>query len=461
MTRKIDQAALEDLSKNFDGEILLPDHPAYDEARQVYNKMIDRRPAVIAQCAGTEDVVRAVRFGLDLGLEIAVRSGGHSVAGWGVTDGGLMVDLRHMNAVEVDPEARIAHVAGGATCGDVARACEPYNLVTTGGTVSTTGVAGFALGGGWGYLSRKFGLACDNLLSVELVTYDGGIIVASQEEHPELFWALHGGGGNFGVATKFTFRLHPLPVATMALLIFPPEEGPKVVRSVRDLFEAGAPDELNVELGYLTAPPEEFVPPHLVNRLSLLVNAFYAGSESEARKALAPLFELGPEGEMIAQMSYADIQSAFDSQAGFRYYGSAELLPALPDEAVERFCYRALDMIVPSASVQTISSWGGAIARQAGDWPMASRDATWLVYPFGQWTDASDDERGIAWVRALGSDMAPYAADGTYINLITDEGRKRTIASYGGEANYRRLAAVKARYDPDNIFRLNHNIRPD
>jgi FAD/FMN-containing dehydrogenase len=460
MTGMLDMVDVEVLREHIDGTVLVPGHPEYEDARTIFNAMIDRRPAVIARCLGPADVVQAIRFARHHDLEIAVRSGGHSVAGTGLTDGGLVIDLRAMNDVEVDAHARTMRVAGGATWGDVDRACQPHGLATTGGRVSTTGVAGLTLGGGSGWLERLFGLACDNLLAVELATADGRIVTVSETEHPELFWALHGGGGNFGVATALTFALQPLAVTTLALLVFPAELGPSVVGRYRDLFESGAPEELGGGILYVTGPPEEFVPDHLVDELIVLVAGVFAGSEAEARRVMQPLFELGPVGELVAEMPYADIQSALDDPPGYRNYWSAEHLSSLPDEAVTAFCDRAFDMVVPSPSQHLLLPWGGAVARPPGDWPVANRHAIWCVHPLGLWEDPRDDARGIAWARALGADMKPFAAGGGYLNFTADEGRDRIVAGYGGTEKYRRLAAVKAEFDPFNVFHLNHNIEP-
>lgn len=393
MAHQINQAALDGLRKGFSGQIIVPGDPGYGEARTVFNAVIDRRPGVIAQCANVNDVVRALHFGRDCGLEIAVRGGGHSVAGKALTDGGLVIDLRRMNAVSVDPAARTALVAGGATMSDLDRATGPHGLATTGGRVSTTGVGGFTLGGGSGWLDRKFGLACDNLLSVELVTADGRIVRASDDENAELFWALHGGGGNFGVATSFTFRLHALPSVTAALLLWRPEAGPEVLRAYRDFIES-APDEIGGGLIYLTGPAEQFVPAHLVGKLALAVLVVYAGPEAEARKVAAAMLARGHEGEMIAEMPYADFQCMLDDPPGFRNYWSAEYLDALPDQAIDLFCARANDMIVPSASQHVLFPQGGAVARGPAAYPVPWRHAPWVVHPFGLWQDPADDARG-------------------------------------------------------------------
>jgi FAD/FMN-containing dehydrogenase len=455
---QISSAALDELRRGFEGDVVLPDDPAYDEARTIFNGMIDRRPGIIAQCAGVEDVVRAVRFARDLDLEVAVRGGGHGVAGKSLTDGGLVIDLRRMNDASVDPDARTVTVGGGATMSHLDRATEPYGLATTGGRVSTTGVGGYTLGGGDGWLSRKMGLACDNLRSVELVTADGSVVRASEEEHPELFWALHGGGGNFGVATSLTFALHALPTVTVALLLWPADAAPDVLRAYRDFMES-APDEVGGAALYLTAPPEAFVPERLVGSLVFAVLIVYAGPEAEARENIAPLLALGHEGEVIANMPYAELQCMLDDPPGYRNYWSAAYLDALPDAALDRFCARAHDMIVPSPSQHVLIPQGGAVARGPEHYPIPWRKAPWCAHPFGLWEDPADDERARRWARAIRSDLEPWSSGAVYLNFIGDEGEARLVAGFGRE-NHERLARVKAQYDPDNLFHLNHNIRP-
>ncbi|MGH9013765.1 MAG: FAD-binding oxidoreductase [Acidimicrobiia bacterium] len=446
------------LRDGFAGELILPGSPSYDETRTIFNAMIDRRPAVIAQCESVQDVARAVRFGRERGLEVAVRGGGHGVAGKALTDGGIVIDLRRMNTVVVDAEARTATVGGGATMSHLDRAAEPHGLVTTGGRVSTTGVAGLTLGGGNGWLDRRFGLACDNLLSVELVTADGRTVRASENEHPELFWALHGGGGNFGVATSFTFRLYSLPSVTAALLLWPSDAGPDVVRAYRDFMES-APDEVCGGLMFVTGPPEEFVPRHLVGNLSTMVLIVYTGGEAEGRQAVAPMLQLGHEGEMIAEMPYAELQCMLDDPPGHRNYWSATYLESFPDEAVERHCASAADMIVPSPSQQALAPQGGAVARGRADYPISWRQSPWFVLTFGMWEDPTDDERAKQWAGNVRADLHPWASDAIYLNFIGDEGQDRVVAGFGPE-NYKRLAAVKTEFDPDNLFHLNHNVKP-
>jgi len=458
VSTQLTPASLAELRTGFAGQVIGPGDAAYDEARAVFNAMIDRRPGVIAQCANTDDVVRAVRFGRERGLEIAVRGGGHSVAGRALTEGGIVIDLRRMHAVSVDPAARTATVGGGATMGHLDRATQAHGLATTGGRVSTTGIGGFVLGGGSGWLDRKFGLACDNLLAVELVTAAGSVLRVSANEHPELFWALHGGGGNFGVATSFTLRLHELPSVTAVLRLWRPEAGPAVLRTFRD-FMASAPDEFGAGVLFMTAPPEPFVPAHLVGRLACAVLLVYAGPESRARELAAPMLALAHEGGLIAEMPYAQLQCMLDDPPGYRNYWSAEYLVALPDEAIERFSARALEMLVPSPSQHVLFPQGGAVGRAPDSHPLPWRHAPWVAHPFALWKDPSDDDRVRRWVRNVRADLEPWSSGAVYLNFIGDEGQDRLDSGFGRE-HVARLGKVKAQYDPENVFRLNHNIRP-
>jgi FAD/FMN-containing dehydrogenase len=458
MANSIDKTSLEDLRSSFSGEIIIPGHSSYNEARKIFNAMIDKRPGVIAQCANVEDVMRAVSFGRESGLEIAVRGGGHSVAGKGLTDGGLMIDMRQMNGVAVDTATRTVTVGGGATMGHLDRATGLYGFATTGGRVSTTGVGGYTLGGGDGWLARKMGLACDNLLSVDLVTADSSLIRASENENPDLFWALHGGGGNFGVATSLTFRLHELSMVTVWLLLWRPEAGPDVLRAYRD-FMVSAPDEVGGGSIYLTAPEEEFVPEHLVGNLALGVLIIYAGPEGKAREVVAPMLSLGHEGDFTGELPYSDVQGMFDDPPGYRNYWSAEYLDSFPNEAIDLYCNRASEMIVPSPSQQVVIPQGGAIARGPSHYPIPWRSAPWCVHPFGLWENPSEDDIGRKWVKNIRNDLNPWVSGATYLNFIGEEGEVRVVAGFG-EENMAKLSKVKAQYDPNNLFRLNHNIAP-
>ncbi|MFI1710025.1 FAD-binding oxidoreductase [Streptomyces griseoruber] len=451
-------AALAALREELSGDVFAPDDPGYDEARTVFNAMVDRRPAVIAQCVDEADVVRTVRFARDLDLPVAVRGGGHSVAGSALGDGAVVADLRHMRAVTVDPGARTVRIAGGATMSDLDRACAPFALATTGGRASTTGVGGFVLGGGSGWLDRAFGLAVDNLLGVDLVTAEGTRAHADADDNPELFWALHGGGGNFGVATALTLSLHDLPDFSIALLLYQPEFGREVTRTYRELITAG-PDEASGMVVYLTGPPAEFVPPHLVGTLLVGSLLTYAGSDADLRKLAEPMLALPHEAAVVGAMPYAEVQCMLDDPPGMRNYWSAEYLTGVPDEFVEVYCARGEAVPVPTGTMHALFPQGGAIAAGPHDYPVPYRDAPWGVHPFGLWEDPADDERCVAWVRDVRTDARPWSTGDVYLNFIGDEGTDRVVAGLGAE-NARRLADVKRHYDPDNVFRFNHNIKP-
>ncbi|MGP9021627.1 FAD-binding oxidoreductase [Streptomyces sp. BR1] len=449
--------ALAELREDLSGDVYAPGDPGYDEARQVFNVMIDRRPAVIAQCESDADVATAVRFGRELDLKIAVRGAGHSVAGQAVNDNGLVVDLRRMHEVTVHPAAHAVRVQGGATMSQLDLATTEYGLATTGGRASTTGVGGFVLGGGTGWLDRAFGLAVDNLLGVELVTADGTALTASAEENPELFWALHGGGGNFGVATSITLRLHDLPAFSIAMLMYRPELGPEVIRTYRELIGT-APPEAGGGVLYLTGPPEEFIPPELVGKLLCGALLTYAGPADRLTKLAQPLLALPHEVEIVGDMPYPQVQTMFDDPPGMRNYWSAEYLTGLPDELIDVFCARADSLPAPTVQ-HVVFPQGGAIASGPAEFPVPYRDAPWAVHPFAIWEDAADDERCKQWVKDVRADVRPWSTGAVYLNFIGDEGQDRVVAGLGAE-NTARLAAVKRQYDPDNVFRYNHNIAP-
>ncbi|MFI1766534.1 FAD-binding oxidoreductase [Streptomyces sp. NPDC020800] len=451
-------AALAALREDLAGDVFAPGDPGYDAARAVFNGMIDKRPAVIAQCADATDVVRAVRFGRELDLHIAVRGGGHGVAGTALGDGALVVDLRRMHRVTVDPAAEAVRVEGGATMSRLDRATQPYGLATTGSRASTTGVGGFVLGGGTGWLDRAFGLAVDNLIGVELVTADAGRVHANADENPELFWALHGGGGNFGVATALTLELHELPEFSAAFLLYRPVRGPDAVRAFREVI-TGGPDEVGGAVLYLTGPPLEFVPGHLVGTLLCAALVTYTGGEEDLRKLARPLLALPHEAELVGALPYIDLQRMLDQPPGLRNHSSAEYLGALPDEMVDVFCARAADMPVPTSTQHLVLPQGGAVAAGPHAYPVPYRDAAWAVHPFAAWKDPADDERAVAWVRDVRADVRPWSTGDVYLNFIGEEGAERVRAGLG-EGNLLRLEKVKRAHDPDNVFRFNHNIRP-
>ncbi|MFE9094829.1 FAD-binding oxidoreductase [Streptomyces sp. NPDC007264] len=452
-------AALAALRADLAGDVLAPGDPGYDLARTVFNVMIDRRPAVIAQCAGTADVVRSVRFARDLDLKIAVRGGGHCVAGMAVNDNGMVVDLRRMHQVTVRPRAASARVEGGAPTGQLDRATQPHALATTGSRYSAAGVAGFVLGGGsGGWLDRAFGPAVDNLLEVELVTADATAVRASAESDPELFWALHGGGGNFGVATALTLGLHELPEFCVALVLFRPGTGPEAIRVQRDLMATG-PREAGGTVLYLTGPPEPFVPGHLVGTLLCAVVVTYVGRRAALRELVRPLLALPHEAAVVAAVPYADVQCMLDDPPGLRNHCWTWHLTGLPDELIDAFCERARTMPVPTACRQMLFPLGGTAAAGPGGYPVPHRGALWSVQTCGVWENPADDRRVLRWARDLRDDVRLWRTGAVRVSLVGDEGRDRVVAGLG-TGNLNRLARVKRRYDPDNVFRYNHNIAP-
>jgi FAD/FMN-containing dehydrogenase len=449
-----------DLQAGFEGRVIVPSDAGYDEARALFNAMIDRRPAVIAQCESPADVAAAVRFGRENGLPTAVRSGGHSVAGMSTVDDGLVVDVRNMKAIEVDPADRRVRCGAGVTWGELDTATQEHGLATTGGRVSTTGVAGFTLGGGSGWLERKYGLACDNLIAVELVTAAGEHLRASEGENQDLFWALHGGGGNFGVATAFELALHPVgPLVMAGLMVWPGERGREVTQLMRELMESG-PEELALAVVFLTGPPEEFVPAELQGQLCCGAAFLWAGENPDDGEPYARRFrDIEPAVDLVGPMPYGEFNRMIDDPPGLRNYWTADYLAGLSDEAIDVFASHSEEMPVPSACQSIMFPWGGQVARVSPDaTPMAQRDATWVSHPFALWEDAADDERHLAWARGISAALKPFSTGGTYLNFIGNEGQDRVRAAFGD--NYDRLAQIKAQYDPDNFFRFNQNIEP-
>ena len=456
----LDAATAEDLGARLRGALIAPEDPAYDEARAVWNAMIDRRPALIARCAEVADVVAAVGFARDKGLALAVRGGGHNIAGTSVCDGGLVVDLSQMNRVAVDPQARRARVEGGALLGDLDRATQAHGLAVPAGVVSSTGVAGLTLGGGFGWLSRKHGLAADNLLSVELVTAEGAVLRASAEENPELFWGLRGGSGNFGVATAFEFRLHPLgPEVFFGPTVYRLEDAAEVLAHYRT-FAAQAPRDCCVWADLMTAPPLPFLPEAHHGTKVLTLMQFYAGDPEDGEEVLAPLRGFGrPIGDAAGPLPYTTAQGLLDETyaKGLRNYWASRNLDALSDATIDALVTLAAGFPTPQSDI-LISQVGGAIndiATDATAYP--HRDVAFVASPGARWADPADDTACMAWIGACREALAAQAEGGAYVNFIAERaGRERE--AYG--ANYARLAELKARYDPANLFRLNQNVVP-
>jgi len=457
---------LERLRTSIHGLVIGPDDEGYDEARSVWNGAIDRRPACIARCTGVADVVAAVRFAGDRDLEIAVRGGGHNVAGTAVCDDGLVIDLSAMRAVWVDPSGRTAWVQGGALWGDVDHETQAHGLATTGGIVGHTGVAGLTLGGGIGFLMRKHGLAIDNLLGADLVTAEGSILRASADEHPDLFWALRGGGGNFGVVTSFRFALHPLGPTVMAGPVFwAAEATTDVLRFYRD-FVAEAPDELGTVVRLGTVPPLPVIPENLHWRPAIAVACCYAGAVEDGERAVRPLRRFGtPLVDLLAPAPYVAFQGGFDDTVlhGWHYYWKATSLAGLSDDAIAAIADHAYAAGSPR-SYAAIFHMGGAVARVPHDTAaFAGRDVAHNVIIDAVWLADDSGEHAAAetaWARGFLQALRPHRAGGVYVNFLDSDDDSSRVREAYGDRNYRRLAEVKATYDPDNAFRHNKNIQP-
>ena len=459
--RTIGADALAAFGKGLRGSACLPGEPGYEEARSIWNAMIDRRPGLVVRCAGAADAMRAVAFARDNGLLLAVRGGGHNIAGNAVCDGGLMIDLSPMRSVRVDPAARRAWVGPGATLGDVDKETQAFGLVVPTGINSTTGIAGLTLGGGFGWTTRKFGLTVDNLQSVDLVTAEGRLVRASETENSDLFWALRGGGGNFGIATEFEFRLHPLgPEVLSGLLVHPVDEAPDLLRAFRRIVER-APDELTCWAVLRQAPPLPFLPAEWHGRDVLILAACYSGDMQEGERAVAELRALGrPIADVIGPHPFTGWQSAFDPllAPGARNYWKSHDFLDLSDAVIDILLDAARRLPGPECEL-FVAHLGGAMSRAPADataFPL--RRPHFVLNAHARWRDRSEDAACIGWARDLFRAAAPYAAGSAYVNFMPGDEGDRVEQVYGGQ--YRRLAEVKRRYDPDNLFRLNQNIRP-
>ena len=444
----------------FEGEVVVPGDPEYDRRRSVWNAMHDRRPALIARCTSAPDVVAAIAHGRAEQMEIAVRGGGHSMPGHSTCDDGIVIDLRRMNAVRVDPAARRATVQGGALLGELDRATQRHGLVVPAGVVSHTGVGGLTLGGGVGRLMRRFGLTIDSLLAAEVVTADGRVLCAREDENPDLFWGIRGGGGNFGVVTEFEFRLHPVgPLLTAGLLLWPRAQSGEVIRFYRD-YMAGAPDEVGGAVAFLTAPPAPFVPPDLQGQPVVGVVYCYVGPLEAGEEHARPLRGFGsPTVDMIGPMPYTALQQMLDPgfPHGIREYFKVDSLRSLPDASIDTLVAVAEELPAPFGQL-ILCPLGGAVSRSAtADIALSVVDAPWLYFCLTMWMDPAEDERNTAWARRLAASIRDIGVGTTVANFVAEDEAGRLRASYGQE-KYQRLAELKRRWDPDNLFRLNQNI---
>ena len=453
--------ALDRLRKDLRGRLLTRGAVGYDEARAVWNAMIDRRPALIAQCADTNDVVEAVRFARESSLLTSVRGGGHNIAGNAVNDDGLVIDLSPMRSVIVDPVARTVRVGGGATLGDVDKATQEHGLATSLGVNSTTGVAGLTLGGGFGWLSRRFGLSSDNLRSAQVVTADGKLVRASADENPDLFWGLRGGGGNFGVVTSFEFALHSVgPTVLAGLIVHPLDDAKEVLRFFRS-FAPETPDEFSTLVVMRKAPPLPFLPAEWHGREVLVLAVCYSGDMADGERIFKPLRQFGqPIADVIGPQPFAAWQTILDPllTPGMRNYWKSHDFLGLDDGLIDVLTDFARRIPDPNSEI-LFAQLGGAVNRLTNsDSAYGRRDAQYLMNVHGRWADRSGDEKGIGWARELFNAAAPYSTGSVYVNFLSSDDESRVRAAYG--SNYERLVALKNRYDPTNLFRVNQNIRP-
>lgn len=444
----LDEAAIAVFAATFRGELIAPADPRYEEARRVWNSMIDKRPALIARCTGTADVVAALRFARQQGLQIAVRGGGHNVAGNAVNNGGMVIDLSLMKGIQVDPVKRVARAQAGVVWGELDRETQRYGLAIPGGVVSSTGIAGFTLSGGMALTSRKWGLACDNLLAVEVVTADGEVLQASMTEHPDLFWAVRGGGGNFGVVTTFEFRLHPLATVYGGSVSYPFSEARQVLRRYRDFTDA-APDELTAFAGVLP----------LATGPTFAVAACWCGDPGRGADALAPLASFAtPTDVALRAMPYLEMQSLLaPPPIRVAAHARSSILRVLGDDAIDAMVTYGGGTTPPALGVFFLEHLHGAATR-AGDTAFSHRSAGHNFAALAFWMEPGDAEGSGAWVRGFSDALAPWFASGVYANYLDEGEDARVRAAYG--LAYDRLVTVKRTYDPGNVFRLNQNIDP-
>jgi FAD/FMN-containing dehydrogenase len=453
--------AKEEIKALIKGSVLVPDDPGYEEARQVWNAMIDRRPAVIVRCAGADDVPPAIAFARRSKLEISIRGAGHNIAGNALCDDGLTVDFSNMKTVGVDAVKRRAYAEPGATLADLDEATQIHGLATPVGINSTTGIAGLTLGGGFGWLTRKYGMTIDNLVSVDLITAEGKKIRASETDNADLFWAIRGGGGNFGVVTRFEFRLFPVgPEIFAGLIVFPFSQARQILNKYRE-FVSSAPEDLNVWVVLRKAPPLPFLPEKIHGKEVVVLPVFYTGAAEEAEKLIAPLRAFGNvHGEHLGVQPYVAWQKTFDPllTPGARNYWKSHNFTDLADGALDSIIEFAGKLPSPQCEI-FIGQIAGASNRVAADaMAYGHRDARFVLNVHGRWAEAKDDAKCMGWARGFFQASAPYASAGAYVNFMTAEENDRVAAAYG--SNYGRLKEIKKCYDPENVFHLNQNIKP-
>ena len=444
-------SAVKEMQQIFDGKILIEGDDNYETARKIWNGMIDRKPAIIAQCINSNDIIQAVKFARNHDWLVSVKGGGHNVTGNAVCDNGIMIDLSLMRSVTVDPDKQVAEVQTGATWGDFDNATQKYGLGCTGGLISTTGVAGLTLGGGVGWLVRKHGLSCDNLLAAEIVTADGSLLQLSPKENAELFWGIRGGGGNFGIVTSMKFQLHKLDKVVGGMILYPQNNAREVIQFYREFMKT-APDELTLYTGLLTSP-DGFPVVGFVG--------CYSGDPEKAEAVLKPLREFGsPIVDLMQPKSYIEMQTLLDASFphGNRYYWKSGFLKTLSDEAIDTIISYAATVTSPYTAI-ILEYYGGIASREPeGGTSYPHRQAEYDLVIISNWVNPAEDEKHIGWTRKFYEAMQEYSSKRVYVNTLGIEGEERVKEAYG--ENYQRLVALKTKYDPDNLFRLNQNIAP-
>jgi len=456
----LNQTALDTFRANLRGQLIAPGDATYDSARQVFNAMIDRRPRLIARCSDVGDVIAALRFGRENNLLIAVRGGGHNAGGLGVCDDGLVIDLSPMRYTHVDPTARTVRVGGGATWGDVDHATHAFGMATPSGIISTTGVGGLTLGGGVGHLTRKCGLSIDNVLGADMVLADGTYVTVGPDEHPDLFWAIRGGGGNFGIVTSFLFRLHPIDTVIAGPMLWDLDHAAEVMQWYRE-FITKAPDDLNGFFAFLTVPPAPMFPEHLHMKKMCGVVWCYTGPAARFEAAFKPVRGFrAPALELVGPMPQPVLQSLFDGlyPPGHQWYWRADFVKELSDAAVKQYVQHGAALPTMQSTMHLYPVNGAASHVGKHDTPWSYRDATWAGVMVGVDPDPANRDRITRWAKEYYDAVHPYSAGGAYVNFMMDEGEDRVKATYRG--NYARLAATKKKYDPTNLFRVNQNIKP-
>lgn len=445
------------------GTLVVPGESGYDEARTVWNAMIDRRPALIARCLGVADIMAGVNFARDHGIAMTVKGGGHNIAGLAVCDGGLMIDLTRMRGVWVDSVTRVAHAQAGCLLGDVDRETQLHGLAAVLGFVSNTGIAGLTLGGGFGYLTRRFGWTSDNVVSMQVVTADGHLVRASDHEHADLFWGLRGGGGNFGVVTDFEYALYPVgPEIMGGAIAWPAADAPGVLEMFRAL-SADAPREFTCVAAMRLAPPAPWIRKDMHGKPVVVLFVCHTGPIEMAERALAPLKAFGtPVGDVVQRRTYVSQQNLLDATqpSGRRYYWKSEYLPRLDPAMLKKFMHHASRIESPHSAIILFPIEGALNGVAADHSPVGNRDAAWVLNVTSAWEGPEDDVANIAWARSSWNDMREFSTGGTYVNFLNeDDGGDRTRAAYGD--NYARLTEIKRKWDPENLFRTNKNIPPD